>query len=57
VLQVRDNGVGIAIDAANKLTSHGIRGMRERALQFGGEVVLARETDGGTTLVATIAHR
>jgi two-component system, NarL family, sensor histidine kinase UhpB len=54
ILRVSDNGVGIAAGASRKLTSHGIRGMRERALQLGGDVSLAPEEGGGTTLVATI---
>ena len=54
VLRVADNGDGIADNATRQTTSHGIRGMRERALQLGGEVTLARGPAGGTTLVATI---
>jgi len=54
VLRVSDNGVGIADPAPRKPTSHGIRGMRERALQLGGDVAVSRGIGGGTMLVATI---
>jgi len=54
VLHVRDNGVGMAEDAMRKPTSHGIRGMRERAHQHGGDVSVASAPGEGTTLVVTI---
>ena len=54
VLQIRDNGVGISDDALRKPTSHGIRGMRERARQHGGDVSVASAPGEGTTLVVTI---
>ena len=54
VLQIRDNGVGMPDDALRKPTSHGIRGMRERARQHGGDVSLASAPGEGTTLVVTI---
>lgn len=53
-LRVSDNGIGIADDAERNLTSHGIRGMRERALQLGGDVALSRGAEGGTVLLAKI---
>jgi signal transduction histidine kinase len=37
-----------------KATSHGVRGMRERAQQFGGDVTVSSQTGRGTTLVASV---
>ena len=54
VLHIRDNGVGMPDDALRKPTSHGIRGMRERARQHGGDVSLSSAPGEGTTLVVTI---
>jgi len=54
VLQIRDNGVGMPEDALRKPESHGIRGMRERARQHGGDVSVASAPGEGTTLVVTI---
>jgi two-component system sensor histidine kinase UhpB len=54
VLQVRDNGGGISEKDVQKATSHGLRGMRERAQQFGGDVSVATQPGGGTTLVASL---
>jgi PAS domain S-box-containing protein len=54
VLQIRDDGIGMPDDALRKPTSHGIRGMRERARQHGGDVSLASAPGEGTTLVVTI---
>jgi two-component system, NarL family, sensor histidine kinase UhpB len=54
VLQIRDNGVGMDAMDVDKATSHGIRGMRERARQLGGMVTVTSERGDGTTLVVTI---
>ena len=54
VLQIRDDGVGMAEDALRKPASHGIRGMRERARQHGGDVSVTSAPGEGTTLVVTI---
>jgi len=54
VLHVHDNGVGISEEALRKPTSHGIRGMRERAREHGGDVSVSSAPDEGTTLVVTI---
>jgi signal transduction histidine kinase len=54
VLQIRDNGVGMSEDALHKPASHGIRGMRERARQHGGDVSVVSAPGEGTTLVVTI---
>lgn len=52
VLQVTDDGVGIAIDGAAAATSLGLLGMSERAQAVGGSFRLARQPQGGT--VATV---
>jgi signal transduction histidine kinase len=54
VMRVHDNGVGIAEKDMRKPTSHGIRGMRERAEQLGGSVVVSGEPDNGTTVIVTV---
>ncbi len=53
-LTIRDNGAGIAGDALKKPTSHGIRGMRERARALGGDLEVSSRPGEGTTLVVTI---
>ena len=53
-LTIRDNGAGIADDALQKPTSHGIRGMRERARALGGDLDVSSRPGEGTTLVVTI---
>jgi two-component system sensor histidine kinase UhpB len=54
VLQVRDDGAGMNETDLLKATSHGLRGMRERAQQFGGDVSVSSQPGRGTTLVASI---
>jgi two-component system, NarL family, sensor histidine kinase UhpB len=54
VLQVRDDGAGISETDLVKATSHGLRGMRERAQQFGGDVSVSSQPGQGTTLVASV---
>jgi two-component system sensor histidine kinase UhpB len=54
VLQTRDNGIGIAEADISKLTSHGIRGMRERAQGLGGSVSVVGEAGKGTTVTVSI---
>jgi len=54
VMRVHDNGVGIAEKDMRKPTSHGIRGMRERAEQLGGSVVVSGEPGNGTTVIVTV---
>jgi two-component system sensor histidine kinase UhpB len=53
-LTIRDNGAGITEDAMAKPSSHGIRGMRERARALGGDLQLSSRAGEGTTLVVTI---
>ena len=54
VMRIRDNGTGIAEQDMRKPTSHGIRGMRERAEQFGGSLSVVGEAGKGTTVVVTV---
>ena len=54
VLRIHDNGVGISEEALRKPTSHGIRGMRERARQHSGDVSVSGAPGEGTTLIVTI---
>ncbi len=54
VLQVRDDGVGMSESDLIKATSHGVRGMRERAQEFGGDVTVTSEPGRGTTLIASV---
>ncbi|HTS23904.1 MAG TPA: PAS domain S-box protein [Casimicrobiaceae bacterium] len=54
VLQIRDNGVGLSEEDLRKPTSHGIRGMRERAQQLGGDVSVSGSAGAGTTVVISI---
>jgi two-component system, NarL family, sensor histidine kinase UhpB len=54
VLQIRDNGIGVSEEDLRKPTSHGIRGMRERAQQLGGDVSVSGSSGAGTTVVITV---
>jgi signal transduction histidine kinase len=53
VLTVRDDGDGVSDEALRKPTSHGVRGMRERAQHFGGNLSVSSSGEG-TTVVVTI---
>lgn len=57
IMRIRDNGVGIAEQDLHKPTSHGIRGMRERAEQLGGSLTVAGEAGNGTTVTVTVPKR
>lgn len=48
VLEVADNGCGIRDGDRFKPSSFGIRGMQERARDFGGEITISRAGDSGT---------
>jgi PAS domain S-box-containing protein len=48
VLEVRDDGLGIALDAANGRKSLGLLGVRERARRLGGSVSVERGVPTGT---------
>jgi len=54
VLQIHDNGIGMDEAELTKPTSHGIRGMRERARQLGGDISVSSKPGGGTTLVISV---
>lgn len=54
VLKVRDDGAGMSEKDLVKATSHGVRGMRERAQQFGGDVSVSSQPGRGTTLIASV---
>ena len=57
-LEVTDDGIGIAEDAASKPKSHGLLGMRERALLLGGTLTIRRGmNDCGTCIEALIPVR
>ncbi|WP_020652277.1 CHASE3 domain-containing protein [Massilia niastensis] len=54
-LEITDDGIGISPDAMTKSKSHGLLGMRERALLLGGTLVVERGVNGiGTCVRATI---
>jgi PAS domain S-box-containing protein len=54
VMQIRDNGIGIGEQDMRKPASHGLRGMRERAEQFGGSLAISGQAGIGTTIVVTL---
>jgi PAS domain S-box-containing protein len=54
VLEIRDNGVGLSGEDLAKSTSHGIRGMRERAQQVGGDVSVSSQPGSGTTVTISV---
>lgn len=49
-LEVSDNGRGIRAVELGKRTSFGVRGMRERAVEFGGTFDIGPASSGGTRL-------
>ena len=54
-LEITDDGIGIPDDAMAASKSHGLLGMRERALLLGGTLVVARGVNGvGTCVRAAI---
>jgi PAS domain S-box-containing protein len=54
LLEVTDNGRGIADDRVADSGSMGLLGMRERARLLGGNTVIRRHPAGGTTVEATL---
>lgn len=50
LLDVEDDGRGIAGADLEKTDRYGVRGMRERAASLGGEVEIVRRPEGGTHL-------
>ncbi|GGI20784.1 MAG: PAS domain-containing protein [Oxalicibacterium faecigallinarum] len=54
ILNIRDNGIGIAPERLKDVMTHGLRGMRERATYLGGSVTVGNAPSGGTLISATI---
>jgi signal transduction histidine kinase len=54
VLEVADNGAGIPADRIGDPRSLGLLGMSERARALGGDVLVRRNPDRGTTVKASI---
>lgn len=54
VLEVADNGIGIDPGMILDPKSLGLLGMRERALLLGGQVVVGRTLQGGTSVTARL---
>lgn len=50
ILEVKDNGKGITINQINDPRSLGILGMKERAMLFGGTVIIKSSMNSGTTV-------
>jgi signal transduction histidine kinase len=58
MLRIIDDGIGIAPDTIIKPMSHGLLGMRERALQLGGTMNIRRgRSDTGTCIEVAIPLR
>jgi two-component system sensor histidine kinase UhpB len=54
LMEVQDNGKGIAEDALSNSNSLGLLSMHERARALAGEVAIRRGADGGTIVTARI---
>lgn len=54
ILQVRDNGKGITKEQIASVTTFGLVGMRERALVFGGDIVIEGSPGKGTVVTVRI---
>ena len=54
ILQVCDDGIGIKPEQVSNVKSLGLLGMRERALVWGGKVVIESADDQGTTVTIEI---
>lgn len=54
VLEVADDGAGMAEGWALKETSHGILGMQERARELNGDLVITSSAGQGTTVKVTL---
>ena len=54
VLEVRDNGQGIARNPEGRPTGKGLEGMRRRAHEAGGELLVFSKTGGGTCVRLTL---
>ena len=51
ILEIKDDGIGITLDAENKPRSFGLIGMRERAIFLGGTLEITGVKGKGTTIV------
>lgn len=54
IVDVRDDGVGFAVDEARPGTSFGLRGMRQRAERVAGRLDVESEPGGGTAVSAQL---
>lgn len=54
VLRIVDDGIGITDEEMSKPMSHGLLGMRERALLLGGTLSIRRTKDGNGTCVEAL---
>ena len=54
VLEIEDDGRGIALGELDKSRSLGVKGMRERVLYLGGELEVSRAPRGGTRVRARV---
>jgi signal transduction histidine kinase len=54
VLRVQDDGVGISPDALRREGSHGLMGLRERALGLDGQLSVERAPEGGTCVTVRL---
>lgn len=53
-LQIRDNGPGMDVVAAEMSGGHGLRNMRERARRLGGRLNIYSELGNGTRLIVSL---
>ena len=56
-LQVEDDGVGIAPEAASKQKHYGLIGMSERAARAGGKLEIGGAAGGGTLVTLSVPAR
>lgn len=54
VLEVFDNGKGMALEHMPRLGGRGLQGMRQRALDAGGSLQISSQVDGGTLVQLTL---
>lgn len=54
ILKLKDDGIGITKENLNNISSLGIRGMKERAIQFEGELSITGRKAKGTLITLSI---